>query len=131
MNDILPIHPTLPTLKAPLKSPSVPLQSLADATLSTFPKEPLIELDHLTGDEFGSTYDPPYRIPGLTQEEYEETWNGEPDTIKIGVLLPFTSNAQFPYMAPLSRISLSVSAVQEVILAPWSIVYLRDYRTNG
>ncbi|KAG0294102.1 hypothetical protein BGZ96_001789 [Linnemannia gamsii] len=110
MNDVFPTHSTIPLPKTPPKSPSVPLKLSANPTLPTF-KEALIDLDHITGDDHGSTYDPPYRIPGLTQEEYEETWDGEPDTIKIGVLLPFTPNVQFPYMTPLSRISLSVGGV--------------------
>lgn len=117
MDDIFPTHSTLPVLTSPPKSPSVPLKLPANAALPTSPKAPFIDSDHFTGDDHGSTYDPPYRIPGLTQEEYEETWNGKPDTIKIGILLPFTPNALFPYMTPLSRISLSVCAVQELFLA--------------
>ncbi|KAF9135679.1 hypothetical protein BGW39_001078 [Mortierella sp. 14UC] len=70
--------------------------------------KPFIDLDHLNYDEYDAMYDPPYRIPGLTQDEFEETWYGEDNTIKIGVLLPFSPNAQFSYMTPLSRISLSV-----------------------
>ncbi|KAG0378076.1 hypothetical protein BGX24_004803 [Mortierella sp. AD032] len=69
---------------------------------------PFVGFHHLNHDEYDAMYDPPYRIPGLTQDEFEETWYGEHDTIKIGVLLPFSPNPQYPYMTPLSRISLSV-----------------------
>ncbi|KAF9142503.1 hypothetical protein BG015_000807, partial [Linnemannia schmuckeri] len=108
MDDIPPSHPTLPTTKSPPKPPSTaqPPPPLFNNTQPTSPKNPFIGLDHIT-DDHNSMYDPPYQIPGLTHEEFEDTWYGEPNTIKIGVLLPFSPNAQFPYMTPLSRISLS------------------------
>ncbi|KAG0075959.1 hypothetical protein BGZ90_009314, partial [Linnemannia elongata] len=75
------------------------------------PTNPIIDLDHVTGDDHDSPYDPPYQIPGLTHEEFDQTWYGAANTIKIGILLPFSPSVQFPYMTPLSRISLSVGGV--------------------
>ncbi|KAF9905190.1 putative pyridoxal kinase [Linnemannia zychae] len=79
-----------------------------DSHPNHFRGNPFVDLDHLNSGDYDTTYDPPYRIPGLTQNEFEETWYGEENTIKIGVLLPFSPSAQFSYMSPLSRISLSV-----------------------
>ncbi|KAF9137682.1 hypothetical protein BGX30_009999, partial [Mortierella sp. GBA39] len=104
-----PSHPTLQTIKPPPKPPSAPLQSPANVTQSMSPQNPFVDLDHVAGDD--SPYDPPYQIPGLTHDEFDQTWYGGVDTIKIGVLLPFTPNAQFPYMTPISRINLSVGGV--------------------
>ncbi|KAG0204686.1 hypothetical protein BGX28_003435 [Mortierella sp. GBA30] len=60
----------------------------------------------ITG-EYGSSYDPPVRAPGLTDQEFNETFQGVPDTLKIGVLLPFTPDSQYPYLSKIARISLS------------------------
>ncbi|KAG0309282.1 hypothetical protein BGZ98_003884 [Dissophora globulifera] len=53
-------------------------------------------------------FDPPYHTPGLTDQELNETWWGLPNTLKIGILLPFTPIANFGYRSNISRISLSV-----------------------
>ncbi|KAF8943575.1 hypothetical protein BGZ47_005290 [Haplosporangium gracile] len=113
MDDTSSSHPTLPTIKTPPKpSPTTqPPPLLLNNTQPTSSKNLFIDPDHITNDDHDSMYDPPYQIPGLTHEEFEDTWYGEPNTIKIGVLLPFSPNAQFPYMMPLSRISLSVGGV--------------------
>lgn len=54
-------------------------------------------------------YDTPMRAPGLTDEEFQETWHGAPNTLKIGILMPFTPNPLKPYRTTMSRINLSVS----------------------
>jgi hypothetical protein len=64
--------------------------------------------DDFWGRDRGSQYDPPVKAPGLTDEEFNQTWLGQPNTLKIGVLLPFTPNPRYSYRATLSRISLSV-----------------------
>ncbi|KAF9115372.1 hypothetical protein BGX27_007991 [Mortierella sp. AM989] len=58
--------------------------------------------------DLDSMYDPPYHAPGLTDEEFHETWHGAPNTLKIGVLLPFTPENDTSYKKNLSRISLSI-----------------------
>ncbi|KAG0277724.1 hypothetical protein BGZ95_005475, partial [Linnemannia exigua] len=82
--------------------------TVGNTTSPSLHPNPFVDFDHLNHDEYDTKFDLPYRIPGLTQNEFEDTWFGEEDTIKIGVLLPFTPNPQFPYTTPLSRISLSV-----------------------
>lgn len=67
--------------------------------------------DDFWGRDRGSQYDPPVKPAGLTDEEFNQTWLGEPNTLKIGVLLPFTPNINYSYRATLSRISLSVSTL--------------------
>jgi len=57
----------------------------------------------------GGQYDPPVKAPGLTDEEFNETWRGMPNTLKIGILMPYTPNENSAYRTTISRISLSVS----------------------
>ncbi|KAF9438605.1 hypothetical protein BGZ76_006504 [Entomortierella beljakovae] len=64
-------------------------------------------------DTVENTYDPPYHAPGLTDEEFSDTWHGVPNTLKIGVLLPFTPGNDTSYKKVLSRISLSVLRMAE------------------
>ncbi|KAG0328841.1 hypothetical protein BGZ99_004329 [Dissophora globulifera] len=77
-------------------------------------------------------FDPPYHTPGLTDQELNETWWGLPNTLKIGILLPFTPIANFGYRSNISRISLSVLRMaqrdmneQQVIPVPGIMDYLR------
>ncbi|KAF9951611.1 hypothetical protein BGZ70_000907, partial [Mortierella alpina] len=53
-------------------------------------------------------YDPPVRLPGMTDEEFNETYHGVPNTLKIGVLLPFTSDPRYAYRDHVARVSFSV-----------------------
>ncbi|KAF9927496.1 hypothetical protein FBU30_003213 [Linnemannia zychae] len=110
MDNISPTNFTTPTgPTTPFNSPPICKHlSPNNACIPTVDERPPLGLDHLVSDEEGYVYDPPYRIPGLTQKEFEETWFGVPNTIRIGVLLPFTINPRSGYMTPLSRISLSV-----------------------
>lgn len=129
MDNISPSHPTLPTIKPPLNPPSAQLQSPANVTQPISPSDSFVDLDHVTNDD-DSPYDPPYQIPGLTHEEFDQTWYGGANTIKIGVLLPFSPNDQFPYMTPLSRISLSVCPSTLFLSCTYCIVYYNDNWTK-
>ncbi|KAI8603788.1 periplasmic binding protein-like I [Dissophora ornata] len=78
-----------------------------------FPAEPPPDS---MGPGWRYVYDPPYHAPGLTDEEFNETWWGLPNTLKIGVLLPFTVVTGPSNSRNFSRISLSVlrMAVQDM-----------------
>lgn len=54
-------------------------------------------------------YDPPVRLPGMTDKEFNETYHGIPNTLKIGILLPFTSDPRYAYRDHVARVSFSVS----------------------
>lgn len=73
IDNIYPSHPTLPTIKPSPKAPSAPPQSPANITQPMSPSNSFVDLDHVTGDDHDSPYDPPYQIPGLTHEEFDET----------------------------------------------------------
>ncbi|KAF9283651.1 hypothetical protein BGZ68_005235, partial [Mortierella alpina] len=53
-------------------------------------------------------YDPPVRLPGMTDKEFNETYHGIPNTLKIGILLPFTSDPRYAYRDHVARVSFSV-----------------------
>ncbi|KAG9325377.1 hypothetical protein KVV02_004152 [Mortierella alpina] len=53
-------------------------------------------------------YDPPVHLPGMTDKEFNETYHGIPNTLKIGVLLPFTSDSRYTYRDHVARVSFSV-----------------------
>ncbi|CAO3564805.1 unnamed protein product [Mortierella alpina] len=55
-----------------------------------------------------SDYDPPVRLPGMTDQEFNETYHGVPNTLKIGVLLPFTPDPRYAYRDHVARVSFSV-----------------------
>jgi hypothetical protein len=48
----------------------------------------------------------------MTDEEFKETWHGIPNTIKIGVLLPFSPENDTSYRRTYARVSLSVCVIR-------------------
>ncbi|KAF9083653.1 hypothetical protein BGX23_011243, partial [Mortierella sp. AD031] len=106
--DTSPSNVTFPTLQPNPHHPSEASTATPKPPTSTG-RPPLIDLNHINFDpDNGIEYDPPYRIPGLTEEEFDHTWYGEQNTIRIGVLLPFSPNPQSPYLSSITRINLSV-----------------------
>ncbi|KAK3819952.1 MAG: 7 transmembrane sweet-taste receptor of 3 GCPR-domain-containing protein [Benniella sp.] len=99
---------TSPLVPGPPSTPNIPLTPPSKAAPTPGGDEGI--------SSGGEKYDPPFHAPGLTDEELDETWYETPNTIKIGVLLPFSPANDTSYRRTYARVSLSVlrMAVRDV-----------------
>ncbi|KAF9181892.1 hypothetical protein BGZ51_005125 [Haplosporangium sp. Z 767] len=93
--------PTEPVQHRQSQQSTTPIKnnpSLASAHIDPF---------HSPTDDYGDYNASAYRPPGMTEEEFQETLYGAPNTLKIGVLLPFTYDERYIYRKYVTRLSLS------------------------